>query len=394
MKPLEGLVVLDLSRVLAGPYAGMMLADMGAEVIKVEARNTGDDSRAFGPYVNGESCYFMSLNRGKKSITIDMKKDEGKELIKKLVAKTDILIENFRTGTMKKLGLDYEVLKEINPRLIYVACTGFGQTGPYAFDPAYDVIVQGMGGLMSITGQEGGEPTRVGASVGDITAGLFSAVGALGALAAREKTGKGQLVDVAMLDCQVAILENAISRYLNAHDLPKPIGNRHPSITPFESFQTKDGHVIIAIGNNNLWAKFCALVNHEEWSNKEEFIDNPTRTKNRSLVKELLSPLFLEKTTKEWITALKEIGVPVGPINTVADVVNDEQVRFRDMIVSVEHPVAGHMEMPGVPIKMSDTPTGIGGPAPVLGQHNVEVLTTVLGLSQAEIDVLAEKEVI
>ncbi len=394
MKPLEGLVVLDLSRVLAGPYAGMMLADMGAEVIKVEARNTGDDSRAFGPYVNGESCYFMSLNRGKKSITIDMKKDEGKELIKKLVAKTDILIENFRTGTMKKLGLDYEVLKEINPRLIYVACTGFGQTGPYAFDPAYDVIVQGMGGLMSITGQEGGEPTRVGASVGDITAGLFSAVGALGALAAREKTGKGQLVDVAMLDCQVAILENAISRYLNAHDLPKPIGNRHPSITPFESFQTKDGHVIIAIGNNNLWAKFCALVNHEERSNKEEFIDNPTRTKNRSLVKELLSPLFLEKTTKEWITALKEIGVPVGPINTVADVVNDEQVRFRDMIVSVEHPVAGHMEMPGVPIKMSDTPTGIGGPAPVLGQHNVEVLTTVLGLSQAEIDVLAEKEVI
>ncbi len=394
MKPLEGLVVLDLSRVLAGPYAGMMLADMGAEVIKVEARNTGDDSRAFGPYVNGESCYFMSLNRGKKSITIDMKKDEGKELIKKLVAKTDILIENFRTGTMKKLGLDYEVLKEINPRLIYVACTGFGQTGPYAFDPAYDVIVQGMGGLMSITGQEGGEPTRVGASVGDITAGLFSAVGALGALAAREKTGKGQLVDVAMLDCQVAILENAISRYLNAHDLPKPIGNRHPSITPFESFQTKDGHVIIAIGNNNLWAKFCALVNHEEWSNKEEFIDNPTRTKNRPLVKELLSPLFLEKTTKEWITALKEIGVPVGPINTVADVVNDEQVRFRDMIVSVEHPVAGHMEMPGVPIKMSDTPTGIGGPAPVLGQHNVEVLTTVLGLSQAEIDVLAEKEVI
>lgn len=394
MKALQDLVVLDLTRVLAGPYAGMMMADMGAEVIKVEARGSGDDSRAFGPYVNGESCYFMSLNRGKKSITVDLKKPEGKEIIKELVKKSDFLLENFRTGTMKKLGLDYDVLKEINPRLIYVACTGFGQTGPYAHDPAYDVIVQGMGGIMSITGQEGGEPTRVGASVGDITAGLFAVIGALTALHARATTGKGQLVDVAMLDCQVAILENAISRYLNAGIVPKPIGNRHPSITPFESFKTKDGYVIIAIGNDNLWSKFCKFINKEEWIDKAEYKSNSDRTANQPALKADLAPFFAEKTTKEWISELKELGVPVGPINTVADIIEDPQIKEREMIVETHHPVAGTVEVPGLPIKLSDTPGAIDVPAPVLGQHTDEILRDVLGMSEDEIADLKTKAVI
>lgn len=394
MKPLQDVVVLDLTRVLAGPYAGMIFADMGANVIKVEALGHGDDSRAFGPFVEGESCYFMSLNRGKKSITVNLKAPEGKELIKKLVAKADVLLENFRGGTMKKLGLDYDVLKEVNPGLIYVSCTGFGSTGPYATDPAYDVIVQGMGGLMSITGQDGGEPTRVGASIGDITAGLFSAIGALTALHARQLTGRGQFVDVAMLDCQVAILENAVSRYLNAGVVPKPIGNRHPSITPFESFKSKDGYLMIAIGNDNLWAKFCKLIDKEEWITQEEFSTNAARTQNQPQVRDMLLPIFAEKTTKEWIASLKEIGVPVGPINTVADVIEDPSIKARDMIVSVEHPVAGHISMPGVPIKLSDTPGAVDTPAPVLGQHNDEVLGEFLGLSAEEIADLKEKKVI
>lgn len=394
MKPLQDLVVLDLTRVLAGPYAGMMMADMGADVIKIEARKTGDDSRAFGPYVNGESCYYMSLNRGKKSITLDLKKPEGKEILKELVKKADFLLENFRTGTMKKLGLDYDVLKEINPKLIYVACTGFGQTGPYAHDPAYDVIVQGMGGIMSITGQEGGEPTRVGASIGDITAGLFSVIGALTALHARHVTGKGQLVDVGMLDCQVAILENATSRYLNAGILPKPIGNRHPSITPFESFKTKDGYVIIAIGNDNLWAKFCTYIGREEWIDKSEYKTNPDRTNNQPALKADLSPYFLEKTTKEWITTLKDLGVPVGPINTIADIIEDPQIKERHMIVETHHPVAGTIEVPGLPIKLSETPGAVDMPAPTLGQHNAEILHDVLGMSAEQIAELEAKEVI
>ncbi len=394
MKALEDLVVIDLTRVLAGPYAGMMFADMGADVIKVEARGKGDDSRAFGPYVNGESCYFMSLNRGKKSITLDLKAPEGKEILKKLVAKADVLLENFRGGTMKKLGLDYDVLKEINPRLIYVSCSGFGQTGPYATDPAYDVIVQGMGGLMSITGQEGGEPTRVGASIGDITAGLFATIGALTALHARQLTGVGQMVDVAMLDCQVAILENAISRYLNAGVNPTPIGNRHPSITPFEAFKSQDGYIIIAVGNDTLWSKFCHLIGHEEWITDERFKSNLDRTNNQPALKELLQPIFATKPTQEWITELKAIGVPVGPINTVADVIKDPSIQARDMIVSVEHPVAGHIEMPGVPIKMSGTPGAADVPAPVLGQHNEEILRDMLGLSEADIAKLKEQEVI
>ena len=394
MKALQDLIVLDLTRVLAGPYAGMMLADMGAEVIKIEAIGKGDDSRAFGPFIGEESAYFMSLNRGKKSITLDLKAPEGKEVLKRLVEKADILLENFRGGTMEKLGLSYDVLKEVNPRLIYVSCTGFGQTGPYKTDPAYDVIVQGMGGLMSITGQENGEPTRVGASIGDITAGLFSAIGALTALHARTLTGKGQLVDVAMLDCQLAILENAVARYLITGESPAPIGNRHPSITPFESFPSKDGNIIIAIGNDTLWKKFCDLVGHPEWSEAEEYKTNGLRNAHQPELRQLLLPVFATKTTKEWIAELKHIGVPVGPINTVGEAVNDPSIQARDMIVEVEHPIAGKMKMPGVPIKLSDTPGSVEKAAPVLGADTEAILKDMLGFDDDMVAALRAKNVI
>lgn len=387
-KPLEGVVVLDLSRVLAAPYTGMILADMGADVIKIERPGKGDDSRAYGPFKNGESVYYMSLNRGKRSMTLNMKSEEGKQILKDLVKEADVLVENFRGGTMDKLGLGYDVLKEINPRLIYSACTGFGMTGPYKFDPAYDVIVQGMGGIMSITGQEGGEPTKVGASIGDITAGIFSAVGIMMALYAREKTGKGQLVDVSMLDCQVAILENAIARYMNAGVSPKPIGNRHASITPFQSLKTSDGYVIIAVGNDTLWQKFCGLIDRPDLAADPRFTTNPLRTENVKVLGEELTKTFVTKTMDEWLHILKEGGIPVGPINDVERVIKDPAVIARGMIVTTHHPVAGDVEMAGVPIKLSDTPGSVDGPAPTLGQHTREILKEKLNMDDALIDQL------
>lgn len=389
-KPLEGVVVLDLSRVLAAPYTGMILADMGADVLKIERPGKGDDSRQYSPFKNGESVYYMSLNRGKRSMTLNMKTEEGKEILKELVKKADVLVENFRGGTMEKLGLGYDVLKEINPRLIYSACTGFGMTGPYKHDPAYDVIVQGMGGIMSITGMPGGEPTKCGVSIGDITAGIFSAVGVMIALYNREKTGKGQLVDVSMLDCQVAILENAIARYLDSGVSPKPIGNRHASITPFQALKTSDGWVIIAVGNDTLWQKFCDLIERPDLKADERFTTNPLRTQNVDVLSAELTKTFETKTMDEWLHILKEGGIPVGPINDVARVVRDPAIIEREMIVTTHHPVAGEVKMAGVPIKLSDTPGGVAGPAPVLGQHTREILKQYLGYDDAYIDHLYE----
>lgn len=393
-KPLKDLVVLDMTRVLAGPYTGMILADMGADVLKIEAPGKGDDARAFGPFVNGESTYYMSLNRDKRSMTLNLKAPEGKEILKALVKKADVLLENFRGGTMEKLGLGYDVLKEINPRLVYSSCTGFGMTGPYKHDPAYDVIVQGMGGIMSITGQENGEPTRVGASIGDITAGLFSAIGVMIALYNRDRTEKGQLVDVSMLDGQVAILENAIARYLNTGIVPKPIGNRHPSITPFESFKTSDGYVIIAIGNDTLWQKFCKLVDRPDLGTDPRFTTNPLRTDNQKALKEELEKIFVNKSTDEWLHIIKDAGIPVGPINTVDRVMKDPSVIAHDMIVTTHHPVAGEVKMAGVPIKLSDTPGSVDGPAPTLGQHTREILKQFLSYDDSKIDELYKDHVL
>jgi CoA:oxalate CoA-transferase len=391
MKPLENVKVLDLTRVLAGPYASMMMADFGAEIIKIESPKTGDDSRAFGPFVGKESAYFMSLNRGKRSMTMNLKSPKAQELFKKMVKKVDVVLENYRPGTMEKFGLGYEEIKKINPNIIYTACSGFGHTGPYSKKPAYDVIVQGMGGIMSITGQENGEPTRVGASVGDLTAGLFAVIGTLTALYNREKTGVGQKVDVAMLDCQVAILENAISRYLVNGVAPGPIGNRHPSITPFEAFKAKDGYVIIAVGNDRLWKKFCDLINRPELIEDERFVSNAKRTENQKQLKAILDTIFPDKTVDEWLEAIDGAGIPCGPINTVDRVMKDPQVLARDMIVEVDHPVAGKFKMPGLPIKLSETPGAVESPAPLLGQHTEELLHELLGLSKEEVAKLKEE---
>ena len=374
VRPFDNLVVLDLTRVLAGPYAAMMLADYGADVIKIEAPETGDNSRAFGPFIGTESAYFMSLNRGKRSMTLNLKVPEAVALFKDMVLKADVLLENYRPGTMDKFGLGYDVLKLLNPRLIYASCSGFGQSGPYMKKPAYDVIVQGMGGLMSITGQEGGEPTKAGASIGDIAAGLFTMIGVATALYARDRTGHGQMVDVAMLDCQVAILENAIARFVTSGDVPVPLGNHHSSITPFDAFKAKDGYIIIAVGNDKLWAGFCELVGRPELIDDKRFQTNSARTRNQTQLKAVLNQIFPARTVEEWISGLDGAGIPCGPINTIDRLLEDPQVKARNMIVDIEHPVAGHLRMPGLPIKLSETPGEVTRPAPLLGQHTDEIL--------------------
>ncbi|MDR3565685.1 MAG: CoA transferase [Negativicutes bacterium] len=394
MMPFEKLLVLDLTRVLAGPYASMMLADYGADVVKIETPEIGDDSRGFGPFVGKESAYFMSLNRGKRSMTLNLKEAAAQDLFREMVKKADIVLENYRPGTMEKFGLGYEELRKINPQIIYAACSGFGHSGPYMEKAAYDVIVQGMGGIMSITGHEGGEPTRVGASVGDITAGLFTVIGVLTALYARSLTGQGQKVDVGMLDCQVAILENAIARYLVTGNVPGPIGNRHSSITPFEAFSAKDGYIIIAVGNDRLWAKFCELIKRQDLITDERFASNAARTKNQKALKEVLDTVFPDKNVDEWIELLEGAGIPCGPINTVDRVLKDPQVQARDMIVEIEHPVAGHLKMPGLPIKLSATPGAVEKPAPLLGQHTDDILKELLGLSPAQIADLRAKKIL
>ncbi len=394
LKPLQDIVVLDLSRVLAGPYSSMMMADYGATMVKIEPPEVGDDSRAFGPFVGKESAYFMSLNRNKRSMTLNLKEPAAKELFRELVKKADVVLENYRPGTMEKFGLGYDELKKINPKIIYAACSGFGQTGPYVHKPAYDIVVQAMGGIMSVTGPEGGEPTRVGASVGDIIAGLFTTIGVMMALFHRDRTGEGQKVDVGMLDCQVAVLENAISRYLVSGEIPQPIGNRHPSITPFAGFTASDGHIIVGAGNDRLWEKLCKLINRCDLLENELFATNLKRTQNVNALKEILDAEFKVKTIDEWMEALEAAGVPCAPINTVDKIINDPQIKAREMIVELEHPVAGHMRVPGVPIKLSATPGSVDTPAPLLGQHTEELLHELLGLSKEQVAELRAKNVV
>lgn len=389
-RALEGLKVLDLTRVLAGPYATMILGDMGADIIKIEAVKTGDDSRAFGPYVNGESAYFMSINRNKRSITMNLKNPEAVKTFKEMVKKADVVVENYRPGTMEKFGLGYDVLKELNPRLIYASASGFGQTGPYSKRAAYDAVVQAMGGIMSITGQEGGAPTRVGTSVGDITAGLFCAIGILGALCSRDKTGVGQMVDVAMLDCQVAILENAIARYAVSGVSPKPQGNRHPSIVPFETFETSDGNIMVSAGNDKLWASFCRVIGREDMIDDPRFETNPKRFENYKELRPMIEAETKKKPVAEWQKLLDDAGVPESPINNIEMVIKNPQVQARDMIVEVDHPVAGPIKMPGIPIKLSGTPSEIRSAAPVLGADTDEILKELLNMSDEDIAKLKE----
>jgi CoA:oxalate CoA-transferase len=391
---LTGIRVLDLTRVLAGPYATMVLGDLGAEVIKLEQPGTGDESRNFGPFKNGFSLYFMSVNRGKQSLTLDLKAPQGKEIFLELVKQSDVLVENFRPGAMKKLGLDYETLKQSQPSLIYAACSGFGQTGPYAERGAYDMIIQGMGGIISITGEPMRPPVRVGTSISDITAALFTAIGILSALRHRDRTGEGQLVDVAMLDSMVAILENAIVRHFATGEIPQPLGSQHPAITPFEAFESADAYIIIAIGNDSLWEKFCQHVERLDLVSDERFATNASRTTNHDQLHPILAEIMRRRTTDQWIEGLDALGVPCGPINTIDKVVNHPQVLAREMIAKVSHDITGSVEVPGVPIKLSKTPGQVTTPAPALGEHTAKILTGLLGKSPETVDKLEQEGIV
>ena len=372
--PLSGLLVLDLTRVLVGPYCTMILSDLGARVIKVEAPGVGDDSRGFGPFIEDQSAYFMSLNRNKESIALNLKVEEDKKIFEKILDKTDILVENFKPGTLTKWGYGWENLKDKYPKLIYASASGFGQTGPLKELPAYDMVVQGMGGLMSVTGQPNSEPTRVGTSIGDITAGLFTAIGINAALYDRQKTGKGMYIDVSMLDCQIAILENAIARYLSKGEIPKPMGSRHPSISPFEAFKTKDSYIIIAAGNDKLFEGMCKVFDLELYKDAK-FKTNANRNKNIEELKKILEEKLKDKTTSEWCKVLEAKRIPCGPINNIKEAVESPQTKARNMIVSAMHNKIGEFKMAGNPIKMSSyEDKNTRGEIPNLDQHREKIL--------------------
>lgn len=384
MGVLSGIRVLDLTRVLAGPYCTMLLGDMGAEIIKVERPDFGDDSRAFGPFVKGESGYFMGINRNKKSVILNLKDDDGIAVLKELVKSCDVVVENFKPGTMEKLGIGYDVMEKLNPSLIYCSISGFGQTGPYSARPAYDAVVQAMSGIMSITGEEGGSPTRVGSSIGDITAGLYGAIGILGALYKRTETGLGEMIDIAMLDCQVSILENAIAKYTLTSMIPKSLGNRHSSIVPFEDFGTKDGKIMIAVGNDKIWKKFCECIDRIDLVDDPRFATNPLRFKNYAALKPILDSELVQRTTQSWITIFTDNDVPNGPINSIDKVLEDEHLKARKMFVTRNHKTAGETILVNSAINYRNHPNAIENAAPLLGEHTEEVLSNI-GVDESRI---------
>ena len=373
--PLKDLLVVDLTRVLVGPYCTMILSDLGARVIKIEAPEIGDDSRKFGPFVKDYSAYFMSLNRGKESIALNLKNEDDKKIFEKILAKADILVENFKPGTLEKWGFGWKQVSKKYPKLIYASASGFGQTGPLKELPAYDMVVQGMGGLMSVTGQPNSEPTRVGTSIGDITAGLFTAIGINAALYDRQKTGKGMYIDVSMLDCQIAILENAIARYLSKNEIPKPMGSRHPSIAPFEAFKTKDSYIIIAAGNDKLFENLCNALDLKDLIMDEKYKSNSLRSENMNELKKILEQKLINKTTNEWVKNLESLKIPCGPIFNIKEAVENPQVEARNMIVKAYHKVIGDFKLAGNPIKMStyeDEKTR--GDIPDLDEHREKIM--------------------
>ena len=373
--PLKDLLVVDLTRVLVGPYCTMILSDLGARIIKIEAPETGDDSRKFGPFVKDYSAYFMSLNRGKESIALNLKNENDKKIFEKILSKADILVENFKPGTLEKWGFGWKQVTKKYPKLIYASASGFGQTGPLKELPAYDMVVQGMGGLMSVTGQPNSEPTRVGTSIGDITAGLFTAIGINAALYDRQKTGKGMFIDVSMLDCQIAILENAIARYLSKNEIPKPMGSRHPSIAPFEAFKTKDSYVIIAAGNDKLYENLCNALNLKELVNDGRFKTNSLRSENMDILKKMLEDKLINKSTGEWIKILESLKIPCGPIFNIKEAVENPQIKARNMIVKAYHKVIGDFKLAGNPIKMSSyKDDNTRGDIPDLDEHREKIL--------------------
>lgn len=385
-KPLQGIKILDLTRVLAGPFCTMLLQDLGAEVLKIEAPGRGDDSRSFGPFKNNRSLYFISINRGKKSMTLNLKSEAAGDIFRKLLMTHDVLVENFRPGVMEKLGFGWEVIHKINPRLIYAASSGYGHTGPDSRKPAYDILAQAEGGVMSITGPPRGEPVRVGCSIGDITAALFTSNGILSALYQRESTGLGRMIDVAMLDCQVAILENALIRYQVAGTAPGPLGTRHPTISPFQAYKASDEYFIIAVGNDSLWSSFCEAIEKPELTENPKFATNQARTENLNELNSIIEPLIRQKSVSHWEQLLNKAEIPCSRINTTDKVMEHPQVAARKMVVNVEDSVAGTIRIAGNPIKISGMEDDTERPkAPEIGEHTREMLLS-LGYSEKEIN--------
>ncbi|TRX72880.1 CaiB/BaiF CoA transferase family protein [Pseudomonas mangiferae] len=398
--------VLDLSRVLAGPWAGQILADLGAEVIKVERPGSGDDTRAWGPPFlqdaegrdTSEAAYYLSANRNKKSLTIDFTQPEGQRLVREMAAKADVVLENFKVGGLAAYGLDYASLKALNPRLIYCSITGFGQTGPYARRAGYDFMIQGLGGLMSLTGraegEEGAGPVKVGVALTDILTGLYAATAVLAALNHREQTGIGQAVDMALLDVQVACLANQTLNYLTTGVAPRRLGNAHPNIVPYQDFPTADGDMILTVGNDGQFRKFAELAGHGEWADDPRFATNKARVAHREVLIPLIRQATVMRTTAEWIVALEGAGVPCGPINDLGQVFADPQVQARGLRLDLPHPLAGSVPQVASPIRLSETPVAYRNAPPLLGEHTRDVLRDWLGLDEARIDQLQRDAVI
>ena len=393
-QPLKGIRVLDLTRVLAGPYCAMLLGDMGAEVIKIEEPGKGDDTRGWPPFVGGESTYFMSVNRNKKSVTLNLKAPEGRELLKQLAKKSDVLLENFRTGTMDKLGLGYRTLSRLNPRLVYCAISGFGESGPEAHRGGYDLIVQAESGVMDLTGFPDGPPVKVGNSIADLVAGMSGAHGVTLALLARQRTRRGQKVEIAMLDVMASLLTYQAGMYLNAGRTPTRRGNEHPSIVPYEVFKTADGYLALGVANNSLWERCCAALERPDLAADPRYATEAARVEHRGTLVPLLNELLGARPSEEWMKRLEAVGVPAGRIRTVPEVCESDHLRAREMVVALPHPKAGTVRMMGVPIRLHGTPGKARTAPPVLGADTEPVLRRVLGLQPAAVRRLRDAGVI
>jgi crotonobetainyl-CoA:carnitine CoA-transferase CaiB-like acyl-CoA transferase len=375
---LEGIRIIDVSRVLAGPFCSMILGDLGAEVIKIEHYKTGDETRGWGPpFVNGESAYYLCANRNKQSITLNLKSEEGKEIFRRLVTSSDIVVQNFKAGTMEKMGLGYESLKELNPTLIMASITGFGSTGPYKDLPGYDYIIQAMSGLMSITGEPDGSPMKVGVAIADVLTGLYTCIGILSALHHRTQTGEGQEIDISLLDCQISSLINVASNYLCSGVIPGRLGNQHPNIVPYQVFSAMDGELVVAVGNDEQFKRFAAALGRPVLAEMDEFIHNENRIENKTKLIPICEELLSKKTKQEWKEILDAAGIPNGPINTVREMFDDLQIKAREMVVEMDHPLIKDLKLTGSPIKLSKSPVKMRHHPPLYGEHTEAVLEQI-----------------
>lgn len=391
---LDGVKILDLTRVLAGPYCTMILGDLGAEIIKVEAPGGSDDTRSWGPpNVGGESAYYLCANRNKRAITLNMRTEEGKDVLRKLIKESDIVMENFKNGTLEKWGFDDDYMKSLNPRIIRCSITGFGKTGPYKDLPGYDYIIQAMGGLMSINGSEESGPMKVGVAISDIVTGLYAAIGVLAALNERNQSNQGQSIDISLFDSQIGTLINVASNYLVSNKVPKRLGNMHPNVAPYQPFATADGEMVIAVGNDGQFKKLCNVLDTQELCEDERFSTNPKRVENREMLEGILSEKFQQKTTKEWLELLRANGIPAGPINNMEQLFQDEQVSARGMVQEISHPTAGNVRLVGSPLKLSRTPVDIRRHPPLAGEHTEEVLAEI-GYTKEEIEEMKAKNIL